>query len=293
MMTITLPSLLYIGADKAGSTSVAAILNDHPNAHVSPAKDTYYFTSEHHRGIEWYRRQFFPQPHHRLVAEVCHEYLYEPEATVRIAQELGQAVTLLVCLRDPIDRAVSSWLHRRKHGYQGGFGEAAATFPDILEHGDYGTHLSRWYEAFHPEQIVVVLFDDLEADPISFAEQLYARLGLPSHQVSDAAVAPRLSGAEPRITLVAAMVKHAAVTVRRLGGAVLIGHIKGSSYVQRLLYRPIDKHPEMPAAVVTGLCVRFAPELALASRLTGVDLLQAWPRYRGGLELDDLKDTGT
>jgi sulfotransferase family protein len=293
MKTITLPSLLYIGADKAGSTSIAAILNDHPDVHVSPAKDTYYFTSEHRRGIEWYRRQFSPQPHHRLVAEVCHDYLYDTEATIRIAHELGQAVTLLVCLRDPTDRAVSSWLHRRKHGYQGGFEEATATFPDILDHGDYGTHLSRWFEAFRSEQIVVVLFDDLEADPVSFAEQLYARLGLPAHQVSAAAVAPRLRAAGPRMTSVVAMVKVAAVIVRRLGGARLIGRIKKSRSVQRLLYRPIERHPEMPIAVESELCARFASEVALASRLTGFDLLQAWPRYRGGLELADLKNTGT
>jgi sulfotransferase family protein len=292
MKTITLPSLLYIGADKAGSTSIAAILNDHPNAHVSPAKDTYYFTSEHGRGIEWYQRQFSPRPHHRLVAEVCHDYLYETEATIRIAQELGRSVTLLVCLRDPIDRAVSSWLHHRKHGYQGGFEEATATFPDILDHGDYGSHLSRWYEAFDSEQIVVVLFDDLEADPVTFAEQLYARLGLPTHQVSDAAIAPRLRAAGPRMTPVATMVKLAAIIVRRLGGPRLIGRIKKSRTVQRLLYRPIEKQPEMPTAVESELCARFAPEVALASRLTGADLLQVWPRYRGALELADLNDTG-
>src|SRR5436853_3546768 len=161
MANLTLPNLLYIGADKAGSTSICAILADHPQVHVRPAKDTYYFTTEHHRGIEWYRRQFVPQSGDRVIAEVCHDYLYERECPKRIRDELGRDVRVLVCLRDPIDRAVSSWMHHRKHGYTGAFDEATSAFPDILEHGDYGTNLLPWFDVFEPDRIVVTIFDDL------------------------------------------------------------------------------------------------------------------------------------
>lgn len=252
--------------------------------HVSPAKDTYYFTTEFHRGIEWYRRQFSPKPHHRIVAEICHDYLYDPLAPTRIAEELGTDVTMLVCLRDPVDRAVSSWLHYRKHGSRVGFAEAVSAFPDIVEHGDYGTHLSRWHAVFPSERIVVVLFDDLQADPVAFAQALYRRLGLSSHEVGDQAVAPHRSASEPRSSVVAATVKHAAVGVRRLGRPALVGRVKGSGLVQRLLYRPIDERPQLDAATAADLRRRFAPELKLASTLTGIDLVRPWPLYRSALE---------
>ena len=279
-MTAGFPNLLYIGADKAGSTSIAAILADHPHVHVSPAKDTYYFTTEFHRGAGWYRRQFSPQPHHRIVAEICHDYLYDALAPTRIADELGTDVTLLVCLRDPVDRAVSSWLHHRKHGSRVAFAEAVSAFPDIVEHGDYGTHLSRWYAVFPPERIIVALFDELEADPVAFARALYRRLGLSAHEVSDGAVAPRRTASEPRSSAVAAAVKRAAVGVRRLGRPALVGRIKSSGLVQRFLYRPIHERPQLDPATAASLRERFALEVKLASALTGIDLFRSWPLYR-------------
>jgi hypothetical protein len=275
-----LPNLLYLGADKAGSTSIASMLNDHPNVHVTPAKDTYFFTSEYERGLDWYRRQFSPLPHHDLVAEVCHDYLYDADAPYRVADDLGLDVTLLICLRDPIDRAVSSWLHRRKHGYRGGFVDAATAFPDILEHGDYGTHLARWYDTFSPETFVIMLFDDLAANPAGFADRLYGRLALPPHSVSQHALAPRLAAADPRSDVAATVVKGAAKAVRRLGGPTLIGRVKSSRSVQRLLYRPLEATPEIPQAAVEAMEQRYGPEIDVASRLTSIDLLASWPRYQ-------------
>jgi len=287
-----LPNLVYIGADKAGSTSISALLSDHPEVYVTPAKDTYYFTTEHHRGIRWYERQFSPQPEHRVVVEVCHDYLYDEDAPKRIHEELSSDVKLLACLRDPTDRAVSSWLHRRKHGYKGSFDDAVAAYPDILEHGDYGTHLSRWYDVFEPERILIVLFDDLVADTAGFAARLYDDLALSEHLVSSHALDPRLTAARPRSDLAAALVKRAAVVVRGFGGPKVVGRIKGSPTVQRLLYRPIEREPEVTDAVQVDLGRRFGAEVDLASRLTGIDLLERWSRYSPALGPDGQADAG-
>ncbi len=292
MANLRLPNLLYIGADKAGSTSIGAILGDHPEVHVTPAKDTYYFTTEHHRGIEWYRRQFVPQPGDRVVAEVCHDYLYDEDCAQRIRKELDDDVRVIVCLRDPIDRAVSSWKHRRKHGYTGTFAEATQAFADILEHGDYGTHLSRWYDVFGPDRIVVVMFDDLVADAAVFAACLYDRLGLAPHDVSEEVLEPRLTAAAPRNGAAAAVAKQAAMAVRHLGGAKIVGRTKGNPAVQRLLYRELPREAESANVDVTGLESRFRPEIALSSRLTGIDLLSAWPRYRSPLGSNSPQDSG-
>lgn len=287
-----LPNLLYIGADKAGSTSICAILDDHPEVHVTPAKDTYYFTTEHRRGLQWYERQFSPQSSDRVIAEVCHDYLYDRESPGRIRAELGGDVRVLVCLRDPIDRAVSSWMHRRKHGYTGSFDEAAAAFPDILDHGDYGTHLARWFDVFEQKQIVVTVFDDLVADAAGFAASLYDRLDLTPHAASHEALEPRLTAASPRSGAVAAVAKHAAIAVRHLGGAKMVGRAKGNPAVQRLLYRQIQREPEATTLGIAELERRFGPEVACASRLTGIDLVSAWPRYRAALGSEPLADPG-
>jgi hypothetical protein len=99
---------------------------------------------------------------------------------------------------------------------------------------------------------------------------------MPSHEALD----PRLTAARPRSDALAAVVKRAAVAVRGIGGSKVIGRIKGSATVQRLLYRPLEGQPDPPDAALEDLDRHFAPEVDLASKLTGLDLLAPWPRYR-------------
>jgi len=71
-----------------------------------------------------------------------------------------------------------------------------------------------------------------------------------------------------------------------------VGRIKGSPTVQRLLYRPIEREPEATDGVQVDLGRRFGPEVDLASRLTGIDLLERWSRYSPALGPDGQADAG-
>ena len=74
------------------------------------------------------------------------------EAPERIHDCLGRDVRLMVTLREPADRAFSSYLYLRKHGL------AAPTFratvnasPELLDEGRYATQL-RNYLRFFPRE---------------------------------------------------------------------------------------------------------------------------------------------
>src|SRR5215510_10013523 len=122
-MVTRLPTFLHIGPGKSGSSWLHETLARHPEVYLSEAKDLYFFSRYYDRGLDWYRKQFRSAgPGHRVVGEVCPDYLSCAEAPRRIRSCLGPDVRLMVTLRDPAERAFSAYLHRRRHG------EAAPTF---------------------------------------------------------------------------------------------------------------------------------------------------------------------
>ena len=138
-----LPNFLYVGPDKAGSSWLHETLIKHPDVYLTPAKDLYYFDRYYDRGPEWYAAQFRDARGEEVVGEVCQDYLFHPEAAARIRETLGP-VRVMVSLRDPVERAWSSYLYMRKHGIgPDTFAEALRTRPELLEHGRYATGLDR------------------------------------------------------------------------------------------------------------------------------------------------------
>ena len=100
------PSFLYIGTSKAGSTWLFNALSVHPEVYLASNKGLYYFDQHFDNGEEWYLDQFAAADSRPARGEISHSYLSSPEAPSRIAA-LNSQVRLLVCLREPVDRALS------------------------------------------------------------------------------------------------------------------------------------------------------------------------------------------
>lgn len=87
MFSPRLPNFIYIGLPKAASTWVFKPLATHPQVFTNPAKETYFFDRYYSRGVNWYASHFRGAANQRIVAEVCHDYLYLPLT----AETLGPA----------------------------------------------------------------------------------------------------------------------------------------------------------------------------------------------------------
>lgn len=244
MTTVTgvrLPNFLYIGPDKAGSSWLREALDDYPDIFLTPAKDLYFFDRYYERGLDWYRGQFRgAAPGHTVVGEVCPDYLASPDAPQRIADCLP-AVRMMVTLREPAARAFSSYLYMRKHGEgPATFREALTSFPDLIEHGRYATQLRRYLDRFDRGALYVSFFDDLQADPQRFLDGVTDWLEVDRRELSGTVLRARLPASRARLTPVAFAARRAADWVRRHDRAELVGRIKRSPTVQRLLYKPLD-----------------------------------------------------
>jgi hypothetical protein len=272
-----LPNFLYVGPDKAGSSWLHEILIKHPDVYLTPAKDLYFFDRYYDRGSAWYASQFRDARDEKIVGEVCQDYLFHPDAASRIQTMLGP-VRIMVCLRDPVERAWSSYLYMRKHGIgPDTFGEALSTRPELDEHGRYATGLARFLQWLPREMVHVALFDDLVADPQGFLDDVTDFLDLDRMVLQPSDLAARLPAARARSVLLASAARHTADWVREHDGAKLVGSVKRSPLVQRALYRPIDRQSVRPAPDdVTTLRSALAGEVDALETAFGFRLRDAW-----------------
>lgn len=272
-----LPNFLYVGPDKAGSSWLHEVLLKHPDVYLTPAKDLYFFDRYYDRGPAWYASQFRDARDEKIVGEVCQDYLFHPEAADRVQATLGP-VRIMVSLRDPVERAWSSYLYMRKHGIgPETFGEALRSRPELLEHGRYATGLDRFLRHIPREMVHVALFDSLAIDPQRFLDDVTDFLGVDPLPLAAKDLAPRLPAARARSIRIAAVARRSADWVRKHDGARLVGTIKRSPLVQRTLYQPIDRQAVRPAPddVVT-VQTALASEIEALERTFGFPLRESW-----------------
>lgn len=202
----SLPRLIIPGAMKAGTTSLFAYLEGHPQLAPSHEKEVHYFDMNFHRGPGWYARQFQRPQGHAAAApllpfESSPYYLFEPRVPARI-RELVPDVKLVILLRDPVDRAFSHYHNNRRLGRENlsfedaidaeeerlaGEEERLLSDPravslvhkrySYLRRGLYAEQLLRWRACFPAEQLLVVDAGRLFADPRGVLAEVLAFIG--------------------------------------------------------------------------------------------------------------------
>jgi hypothetical protein len=199
-----LPNFLIIGAAKAGTTSLYYYLRQHPDIFMSAVKEPRYFWQEGLAegrleifGREAYERLFRDVTSQRAVGEATTHYLNSPTAPERIAADLPD-VKVIVSLRNPVERAYSSYLGRLQGGSERrGLEEAMQAGSYYVESSRYHASLSRYFARFGRERIKVILFDDLVANPRAAVRDLFTFLGVDSTFEVDVAM-PHNRAAVPR-----------------------------------------------------------------------------------------------
>jgi sulfotransferase family protein len=274
-----LPNFLHLGPSKSGSTWLHEVLISHPDVYFAEAKDLYFFSRYFERGVDWYAAPFQgARPEHKIVGEFSQDYLACPEAPERMLDTLGPDIRLMVTLREPADRAFSSFLYLSKHGL------AAPTFrdtpriaPDLIDQGRYATQLRRYLKCFDRKSLHVGIFDDLQADPQAFLDDITDWLDLDRLEVSPDQLEARLPASGARWLPLAAAAKRGAIWMRRHDRAQLVGRIKRSTIVQRTLYKPLGAtKPAMSPEDVSFVREQLAGEIAGVEEEFGIPLRERW-----------------
>jgi hypothetical protein len=179
-MSVPLPTFVIAGAQKCGTTTLAAALRQHRQVYVSRPKELHFFDAHFARGLDWYAEQFSPKDRHVQIGEATPVYLDHPVARARLSRTLPDA-KVVVILRNPVDRAYSHYWHKRRLGSEplASFEEAVAAEPErraaarrqswlkhaYVDRGHYMDRIDPLVASHGRDRVHVLLLDDLVADP--------------------------------------------------------------------------------------------------------------------------------
>ena len=178
-MTLRKPNFLIIGAQKCGTTWIHRNLREHPEIFLLGEKDRGHFfwtATREDRQFSDYQRGFSPvTTQHHAEGEATttdfwtktggvwdrHPQGSEDNVPKRIRDELGSDLRMVLCLRDPVDRALSAYIHYAKHG-EISFDQAlfdCGWHNGIIDMGFYGQHLTNWLDYFDLSQFLILGFE--------------------------------------------------------------------------------------------------------------------------------------
>ena len=291
-----MPNFLVIGAAKSGTTSLYHYLAQHPDVFMSPVKEPKFFALEGERPsfrgpgdgeadavttLEGYRKLFEGADGESALGEASPLYLYLEKALARIKHHVPEA-RLIAVLRNPVERAYSSFLHKVRDGRETttDFAEALALEEERIRAGwAYGWHykrrgfyheqIVRYYEAFGREKLRVYLYEDLKREPGALLRDAYGFLGVDASFVPNLALKHNVSGI-PKNRLVHSLLR-GRNPVKSALKPLLPQGLRRKLLVD-LERRNLEKAPPIPSETRRRLVEEYREDVMKLQDLIGRDL---------------------
>ena len=135
---INKPNFIIVGAPKCGSTSLYSYLDKHPDVFMSPIKEPGFLIKEYYQNISPkspnYKKQFdylvlekdkyfslFPNldKHYHAFGEASVTYMFSPDLAIKnILKYIGKNVSIIIILRNPVDRCISQYKYISELGFE-------------------------------------------------------------------------------------------------------------------------------------------------------------------------------
>jgi len=192
------PSVFVVGAQKAGTTSLHALLSEHPAMRAPLVKEVHYFDLAADRPARWYEAHFptaSDTDDGARAFDTTPYYLFHPQVASRIARYDPDA-RIVALLRDPVQRAWSHYWHEWRRGFEklepmAALSQETTRLPDphfrvgdtprdIFAHqhysycarSEYDRQLERWFGCFPRANILVLRSEDLFEQPVATLARL-------------------------------------------------------------------------------------------------------------------------
>jgi hypothetical protein len=187
-----LPNFVVIGAQKASSTFVQEALSDHPDVYMPDGEIPFFEDPDYqHLSLVDLENLCGDRTEQKALGIKRPSYLNRPEVPHRLARDLP-GVRLIAVLRNPVERAVSSYFHYMKYGFipvravSDGLrdllaGRYDAKYPrahEVLTYGLYHQGLERYSACFDRQQMHILLHEDIRADGAKAVRSCYQFLGI-------------------------------------------------------------------------------------------------------------------
>jgi hypothetical protein len=178
---------LIIGTQKAGTTSLFQYLLQHHEIYFSEVKEVNYFVVDHlyARGEKYYHSFFSGFKNQKVIGSAFVHMLPCLKAIDRV-YHYNPNMKFIVMLRNPIDRAVSSFKYAIRNGWE----DSSTTIMSALKleqdrlkqeeynltyfyNGLYNLHLTNWMKKFPKENFIILKQEDLQNAPQQTMDALF------------------------------------------------------------------------------------------------------------------------
>lgn len=189
-----LPDFLIVGAQKAGTSALRALLSAHPQLFMA-SRELEFFSSRRNfsRGLSAYANYFIAARRDQVIGEKSPNLLYCEGAAQRIKNCLPEC-KIIILLRDPVERSYSHFRmsvrnFREALTFDDALSEEASRLKDAsldwleyedpqsrysyLGRGIYVGQVKRFLETFGRERVLVLFHHDLRHDQISTLTRVY------------------------------------------------------------------------------------------------------------------------
>ncbi len=261
-----------LGAQKCATSWLYYCLRDHPDVVLPTRKIEHGYIGSpmyRERGPEWYLGRFPEAAPGAVAGEVAVDYLLDADAPAAIAAHVERP-RLVALLRDPVDRLVSAyfWALRKNQLPNAPIASVLPFFLDqlpgfperhpdrfvdeLVRRGFYGQQLRPYLDRFGPESLLVVLYDEVKADPAAVVRRVYRHVGV------DAAFEPDSLSRRPKVNTR----NRAVIALERMTKGRKLARV--TDRMHRLLSRVTEPPPELTPAQRAALLDRFRPHLVEA-----------------------------
>ena len=179
------PSLLIIGAMKAGTTSLYFDLQQIPRLSFPLGKEPNILAeaADELTAFERYTTIYRGIQEGAFLVDASTAYSKLPDYpdVASLAAKVCENARIVYMVRDPVKRALSHYRHDFMLGLESrSIDEALLNGPRYINYSDYGYQLNSWIENFGQESVRVIKMETYAADRKRTLESLCAWLGLPT-----------------------------------------------------------------------------------------------------------------
>ncbi|MBN3958898.1 tetratricopeptide repeat-containing sulfotransferase family protein [Nostoc sp. NMS8] len=209
------PNFLIPGFIRCGTTSLYSFLSTHPQVLPAVDKEVHFFGNFSEQGINYYLAHFpsISNSTNYITGEATPIYLNSPNIAKKIFA-IFPKMKFIILLRNPIDRAISSYYHQHPASGQSKLTQSSITetiekipslinqwfdwlfynpllllenyqqyikcvlLPDLLG-SLYIYYLKEWMSIFPREQFLILKSEDLFDDPSATMKEVYSFMNLP------------------------------------------------------------------------------------------------------------------
>jgi hypothetical protein len=237
---ILLPDFLIVGAAKSATSSLHFYLGQHPEIRMPARKESWFFSfvdnPPHYRSpadledvvsrLEDYLALFDGVHPQQRLGDASPSYLYTYCETIRNIRavyppEYVDRLRIIISLRDPVIRAWSQYRTFARTVHEPLTFERAIEpstiarrlsddwniFYDYIGFGRYYQQVKAYLEAFGEERVLVVLYEDIEADSIAVCQSIARFIGVAPDFVPDVSERFNSVSGEPMVKWIARALK--------------------------------------------------------------------------------------